>query len=183
MWSGISLSDLNLKDNLNLKDKFQGFLSTLSILYLTVKGQLSAVISHFFPVVINSSDAILYAFFLPFPLVVTVTTHITKPTRNAFHYMPQSKCKTSRAQTILAYCFGSNIFYLVSVSAGRVGLGRDWQDCIFCFHLKLPWSSFIHPPAAWTGKERCGAVLRALQLWAVTVCSILLLLSWTIGIA
>lgn len=37
--------------------------------------------------------------------------------------MPQSKGKTSRGQTILAYCFGSNSFYFICVGAGRVHLG------------------------------------------------------------
>lgn len=49
MWSGISLSDLNLKDNLNLKDKFQGFLSTLSTLLLIIKGAIVCSYQPFFP--------------------------------------------------------------------------------------------------------------------------------------
>lgn len=73
--------------------------------------------------VINSSDAILYAIFLPFPLVVTVTTHITKPTGDTSHHMPKASARLA-AQTALAYCFGSDIFlfHLSSCWEGRVAV-------------------------------------------------------------
>lgn len=45
--------------------------------------------------------------------------------------MPQSKGKTSRGQTILAYCFGSNCFYFICVGGGRVHLGVKFGRMAF----------------------------------------------------